>query len=61
MEEKIIKAAVALWEMEDGGVRVASRGGAAGSSRLVLIDTKTGEEYDNDCALEEAGKAGYHV
>jgi hypothetical protein len=61
MNEMLKLAAVSLLALEDSGVRVAARSGGYGSTRLVLIDAKTGEEHSLEAVLEEAGKDGYNV
>jgi hypothetical protein len=62
MIDRIMEAAAAIYAIEtQKGVRVVARGGAYGASRLVLIDTHTGEEVSLDEATEAAGKAGYDV
>lgn len=60
MNQKIILFAAALNQMQEGtGLTIRARGGAYGSSRLVIVDIK-GEEYNYEEALEE-GKGFKYV
>ncbi|WP_433958582.1 hypothetical protein [Cytobacillus horneckiae] len=60
MNQKIILFAAALNQLQQGtGLTVVSRGGAYGSSRLVIVDI-AGNEHDYQEALE-AGKGFNYV